>query len=171
MDLNENINKIPQDQLSFYIKHGKKVNSINGFKAKPLLKYSFKIVKYEVPTLINQGKFVELAKLLLDGKTGVLNATILLNFVLWVINEIENINQIEQNNLNSEPDNDMINSGINQLDVFGYLNVVDTLAGGDILKWESILALPYENVLDKMIKNTIESKIQKNYQKLISKKK
>jgi hypothetical protein len=88
-----------------------------------------------------------------------------------VINEIENINQIEQNNLNSEPDNDMINSGINQLDVFGYLNVVDTLAGGDILKWESILALPYENVLDKMIKNTIESKIQKNYQKLISKKK
>lgn len=168
---NKSIANIPQDKLRLILKHGKRSNILNDIECKPLIQFSFQIVKFDVPELLKNQKYVELAKLLFDGKIGILNANKLLNFVLWVLDEIENINKIESNNLQSNPDTDLVVAGINNLDVFGYLNVVDTLAGGDILKWENILKLPYNNVLDKMIKNNIENKIQKNYQKIISKKK
>lgn len=169
--INKSIANIPQEQLQLILKHGKRSNTINKIECKPLIQFSFQIVKFDVSDLLKNQKYVELAKLLFDDKIGVLNANNLLNFVLWVLDEIENINKIESNNLQSNPDTDLVVAGINNLDVFGYLNVVDTLAGGDILKWEQILELPYNNVLDKLIKNNIENKIQKNYQKIISKKK
>jgi hypothetical protein len=171
MGLNKKIKSIPKYELEFYLKHGAKINSINGFVAKPLLKYSFKIVKYDLPELLQKGDFIGVAKLLLDGKIGILNVNILLNFVLWVFGQIENINNIEKKFLTTTPEADLVNAGINDLDIFGYQNVVDNLAGGDILKYNDILNISYENILDKLIRNNIESRIQKNYQKIISKKK
>ena len=169
--IDQSIINIPEEQLQLILKHGLRSNIINGIACKPLIQFSFQIVKFDVPNLLKEQKYVDLAKLLFDGKIGILNANNLLNFVLWVLDEVEYINKIESINLQTTPDADLINAGINQLDMFGYLNVVDMLTDGDMTKDEEILAKPYNNVLDKMIMNHMKGKVNKNYQKIISKKK
>lgn len=171
MELNQLILQIPAEEMEFILKHGERINGINEIKSKPLLQFSFEIVKYELPELLKNNDFVGVSKLLLGDNIRNVNINNLLNFVLWVLAEIDDINNLESTYLNSEPDIDLLMAGIKDLDVFGYINVVDTLAQGDILKWDEILKLPYQRVFDKMLKNNIENRIQRNYQKIISKKK
>ncbi|WP_166727706.1 hypothetical protein [Mucilaginibacter gilvus] len=42
------------------------------------------------------------------------------------------------------------------------------MAGGDITKWNEILAMPYERVLTKLLLNKTEAEYQKRYGELIS---
>lgn len=81
------------------------------------------------------------------------------------INEIENqfkyLRELESK-LQTDVDNDLVASGIDELNVFGDLNVIDALAGGDILKWEKVLELSYEDVYNKLLKNKKENDIKRN---------
>ncbi|MBD1394596.1 hypothetical protein [Mucilaginibacter glaciei] len=51
---------------------------------------------------------------------------------------------------------------------FKYINTVNSLAGGDITKWESILAMPYERILTKLLLNKTEAEYQKRYMEMSS---
>jgi len=66
---------------------------------------------------------------------------------------------------------DLVKAGVSELDQFGELNVIDNLAGGDILKWKKVEKLPYYMVFDKLHKNAVETKIQRNYNKILISKK
>jgi hypothetical protein len=54
-----------------------------------------------------------------------------------------------------------LNAGIRDLDILGDIATIDNLAGGDILKWNQIIELPYSMIFDKQLKNTIEHRISK----------
>ena len=47
------------------------------------------------------------------------------------------------------------------------MNAVNSLAGGDVLKWDLVLAMPYERYLTKLLLNKTESEYQKKYSKLM----
>lgn len=47
------------------------------------------------------------------------------------------------------------------------MNTVDALAGGDILKWESIQQLPYEKVYVKLLMNKTSADYQEKYHEII----
>ena len=44
-----------------------------------------------------------------------------------------------------------LTAGIGSFEKFSYINTVNALAGGDITKWNLILAMPYERVLTKLL--------------------
>jgi hypothetical protein len=41
------------------------------------------------------------------------------------------------------------------------------LAGGDITKWEIVLAMPYERILTKLLLNKTEAEYQKRYSEMM----
>lgn len=55
-------------------------------------------------------------------------------------------------------------------DQFGIMNTVDSLAGGDILKYEKVLRMDYNTVFAKMFRNKLEGLYQENYRKILEKK-
>lgn len=48
-----------------------------------------------------------------------------------------------------------------KLEIFKELNIIDSIAGGDVLKWEAIQEQPYWNIFLKMLKTQEENKIEK----------
>lgn len=61
-------------------------------------------------------------------------------------------------------------AGIAAFEQFGFYNTVNVLAGGDVLKWTSILNLPYEMVYLKMLLNKTEQGYNKKWHELNEKK-
>jgi hypothetical protein len=58
-------------------------------------------------------------------------------------------------------------AGISAFAEFKYINTINSLAGGDITKWDTILAMPYERVLTKLLLNKTEAAYQKRYSELL----
>ncbi|GAA3994579.1 hypothetical protein [Mucilaginibacter dorajii] len=57
-------------------------------------------------------------------------------------------------------------AGIQSFEKFKYINTINSLAGGDITKWDTILNMPYERVLTKLLLNKTEAEYQKRYMEL-----
>ncbi|GGH03643.1 hypothetical protein GCM10007352_06380 [Mucilaginibacter phyllosphaerae] len=57
-------------------------------------------------------------------------------------------------------------AGVHAFEKFRYINTVNALAGGDITKWNQILAMPYERILTKLLLNKTEAEYQKRYGEL-----
>ena len=68
MNYNEQIKSIPNDKMELIIKFGVRSNSINNIECKPLIDFSYKIVKVEVPELLKENKYIEIARLLFKKK-------------------------------------------------------------------------------------------------------
>lgn len=87
----------------------------------------------------------------------------------FIKNELEEIGNIEVNELSDEDDFDINIEAVNakeRMSRFGVLNTIDSLANGDILKWEQIQKLPYLTVLSKLIMDNLKNKIQKEISEL-----
>ena len=59
-------------------------------------------------------------------------------------------------------------AGVQAFEKFKYINTVNSLASGDITKWDTILAMPYERVLTKLLLNKTEAEYQRRYSELIN---
>lgn len=69
---------------------------------------------------------------------------------------------MELNELSEEPDADWeLAGGSEKMGRFGILNILDSLAGGDITKWETIENLPYMTVFSKLRMNKTMTQIQR----------
>lgn len=162
--------------LSVIVKSGKRTNKILGIEFEQLIYFPYWFVKVEVKELLLKGQFSELILLLLKEKGKELTLielskekhNELFSFVLWIKDEIEQISKLELEYLQSEPNNDMVNAGLRDFDELGEINTIDNLAGGDILKWDQIKKLPYHQVFDKLRKQTLETKFNKRYQKILA---
>lgn len=58
-------------------------------------------------------------------------------------------------------------AGIQTFEKFKYVNTINALAGGDITKWDTILNMPYERVLTKLLLNKTEAEYQKRYNEIL----
>jgi len=59
-------------------------------------------------------------------------------------------------------------AGIAAFEPFRYIDTVNALAGGDVSRWDAIMALPYDRVLTKLLLNKTEAAYQKRYSELLS---
>lgn len=165
---------VDSDLYNFVKKYGKRTNTLFGVELEPLIYFSYGFVKIDLPSLLNENNIDEIINIICDIKdisVKKITDKEKISLTLWLIDELEAIGSLEQNYLSSNPEPELIASGIDELNIFGELNIIDSLAGGDILKWEQVKQLPYHSIFDKLRKDNIERKINKNYNKIISKKK
>lgn len=164
---------ITPSQFEILLKTGKRNNVLFGYEVPMLIKLPYWMVKVEIVTYLKENNINELLHLFVEHlkiKPKEIDYKEIISFVLWIKDEVEKIYKLEEAYLSSPTDNDMLAAGVKELDELGELNVIDSLAQGNILKWEKIKQLPYEMVFEKLRKSTLESKINKAYHKVISQK-
>lgn len=176
--LEQTLSEADVTDLSVIVKSGKRTNRIFDIDFEQLIYFPYWFVKVEVKDLLFSGNYSELILLLLKKKDRLLtleelskqNHKELFSFVLWVKDEFELITKLEIEYLSSEPDNDLINAGIKELDELGEFNTIDNL----VKDWcgaythEEIKKMPYHFIFDKLRKQTIESKFTKRYHKILA---
>lgn len=175
MKLNESILHIPPEDFRYLLKYSSRSNKIAGITCKDLIYLPYWDVKVELPAMVDAADFEGIIRLLKKhnkpsawNRLKPNNTTLqkVIPFICWVRDSLEQIITLEREYLTSQPDNDLINAGIESLNELGDMNVIDMLAQGDILKWNMIKRLPYHDVFDKLRKNKLEGDIQKRYQKI-----
>lgn len=167
-------NKITNQEFEIVKRFGKRSNILFGVEVPMLIYMPYRFVKIDLPDLLSEGNIQELIELICKQRSIEKKETKtsdIISFILWITDEFEAIQKLEQSHLSSAPDPDMIAAGSSELSQLGEINVIDQLAGGDILKWELVEQLPYHKVFDKLKKTTVENKVNKAYQQIISKKK
>ena len=92
-------------------------------------------------------------------------------FYRYIYSEVERINNIENILLSYEPTNEEIEAGMDGMAKFSAIIQIDALAGGDVLKYESIRKLTYEDGLTKLALDKERNEYQKRYMKIITRKK
>lgn len=158
----------------FIVRFGKPSDEVQGYKSKPFIFLPFGVVKVQLPELLKQDPEKAIKCILecqynnVDISKATANETA--SFILWIKEQVDFINTKEAENLQSTPEPELLASGVTKLNEFGAMAIVDSLAGGDILKYDDILALPYHKVYQKMKLDKVNSDIRKKYEKIISKK-
>lgn len=171
--LNKKLSSISQEDFSFLIKNGKRSQILCNFDFESLIYTKFGFLKETLPDLFAKNDFEQLFYLMLqDRKQFVFLADVqkievnhAMSFILWLIDEMKTIRELESTYLRSDPDVKLLQAGINKLDQFGLMNTLDSLSKGDVLKYDEVRKLPYNIVFDKqyleVTKNDIEKKLSK----------
>ena len=89
---------------------------------------------------------------------------------LWIANQFKEMMETEIEQLSFELGEDEKEAGAEDLQEFGYVVALDGLAGGDILKYDEYLRLPYAKVFRKLCLDKTRYEINKNMQKNASRK-
>ena len=69
------------------------------------------------------------------------------------------IKEKEKEAFGNNPGIDLVKAGIHKLNIFGNYNLISNLTGGDILKEELVMSLPYVRCLQFMAKKRVESEM------------
>ncbi len=89
----------------------------------------------------------------------------------YVVKELTAIIETEQKTLTGSHKSEMIQAGVEKLKQFGVLTTIDSLAGGNVLKWQSILEERYSTVYTKMYMNKVRSEVEERYSEIMERKK
>lgn len=167
--------KIQYQDLDLIFKFGKSSNKIGTYESKPFIELPYGLVKIDIPHFIKENDFENCIKEILlsqydEVDLSSVEANEVIAFILWVREQLEFIYHIETTYLHTEPKPELLASGIQRLDEFGAMTTIDNLAGGDILKYEKIKALPYSEVYQKLKLDKIQAEIREQYEKIITEK-
>lgn len=176
--LNDVLSQIPEEDFKFIVANGRRTSKLDGFDFHDATFFSIKFLKQTIPNLIKIGNFDKLiAECFIDRGIGYqtnyvqwLKPNECLSFILWLKDEMESIAKMEEQYLSSEPDPETIQAGVRDLEVFGLTNIIDQLADGDILKWEQVGKIPYNQCFDKLYKTKLENNFQRKLNEIRSKK-
>lgn len=169
MGFNEKVAQIKPDDFGFIVKNGKRSSVLNNFDFESLCYNSYKFVKQDAPEIINSGDFRKLIKecfcdrkiFIFDVDIDYLDFNDCLYFVLWINDQIKYWNEMEREHLSREPEMDLIAAGINEMDIFGDLNVTDSIAiKYGLTPWE-VEGWSYQRVFDIQLKSKKEAEFQK----------
>jgi hypothetical protein len=89
---------------------------------------------------------------------------------LWIAHQFKDMMEIEIEQLSFDMDNEEKEAGAEELQDFGYVVALDGLAGGDVLKYDAYLKLPYSKVFRKLCLDKTRYEINKNMQNNASRK-
>lgn len=90
--------------------------------------------------------------------------------MIFITNEVDKVIKMEQQHWNAEPtdhDAKLQQAGVKELEQFGDLPMIDSLAGGDILRYNDIEKLNYLEVHYILWYRAIQTNIQNRFQKLM----
>lgn len=171
--LNQELSKISQYDFNFLIKNGKRSSILLNFDFESLIYLKWGLLKETLPDLFVKNDFEQLFFLMLKDRglhpflidVQRIDVNKAMSFILWIIDEMKTIRELESQYLRSDPDVKLLQAGINKLDQFGLLNTLDNLAKGDILKYDSIRELRYNVVFDKQYLEVTKAEIEKKLAK------
>ena len=172
--LNQQLSNIQQEDFNFLVKNGKRSSKLLNFDFESLIYLKWGLLKEVLPDLFSKNDFEQLFFLMLKDRglhpfyIDVQNIDVnkAMSFILWMLDEMKTIRDLESMYLRSDPDVKLLQAGINKLDQFGLMNTLDNLAKGDILKYDSIRQLPYNVVFDKQYMEVVKSDIEKKLSKI-----
>lgn len=84
--------------------------------------------------------------------------------------QLAEVHKWEKENLNFKATTEQMRAGIDKFNQFGRTNTIDTLANGDLLKYEDVLKMDVNTVLTKLKRMKIEGDYQRNYSQIMSEK-
>lgn len=163
-----------QKEFDFLIKNGKRNNVAMGYEAKGLHLLPYQFVKHTLASFVESLDFTGLILTYLrysghnvfDYEIENLAPNDGMALVCWIFDEYNAIIKLENEYLKGDPDPDLYRAGINRLNQFGDMCLIDALSDGDLLKHDIIRSQPYYVIFDKQLKGMIEGEIQKSLQKI-----
>ena len=93
-----------------------------------------------------------------------------MRFVFWVIDELESIKDLEEQYLGGNPNADLLQAGISELNMLGEFVSLDNLAMGDLTKYEKIKKMPYNEVFAKKLLQKRTADIQERLRDILKNK-
>lgn len=173
--LEHTLSRLSEEEMKILAANSVRSNVLIGKTIAPLDDHGYWLVKVEVPELLMAGKLTELIQKFTDASIEDIckqRHAELFSFVMWVKDELEALFKLEKDYLSTEPDIDLINAGIRELDKLGEFNTIDNL----VKEWQGaythdeVKAMKYDFIFSKLLKNTIEGKVGKQYSKTQSEK-
>lgn len=172
--LNQKLSSISQEDFNFLIKNGKRSSKLINFDFESLIYLKWGLLKEALPDLFARNDFEQLFFLMLKDRgqhpflidCQKIEANEAISFILWIIDELKTIRELESNYLSADPDIKFLQAGGNNLNKFGLMNTLDNLAKGDVLKYDLIRELPYNVVFDKQYLEVTKSEIEKKLSKI-----
>lgn len=160
-------------------KFSQRLKGIAGIEMESIVGLTYRQLKEEIPDLFARNEYERAMLIVLRTKKKRLKFAKVkrvdnyskLKFLFWIQDQYKMINQLEAQYLSLPPDPKMVAAGIDELNELGDTNIIDALAGGDILKWEAVKDLSYEMIFDKQRKSTIEALIDRRATKNAKQKK
>ena len=153
----------------------KRSNTLLGIEADELPEMQWGRVK-EIQEAMGDGDIISAVLKTLEHKKVIniqlilgLEYKIFLYFCSWLSEQLENISNMEAQ-LIGETNEDLNEAGVADLNKFGWLNALDSLAGNDITKWQQVYELPYKDVYIKLLKDKETADIQARYQDIMKRK-
>jgi len=146
-----------RDKVDFVLQYGD-FKPVDLFKIGDILDATFGFVK-GAQEAINYGTMTwEKYISLLTDHRGLKESHIyaksvyrLMGSQLWLKEAIETVNELESDNLGGTPKPDEIAAGVDRFNKFKTFPQFDSLAGGDVLKYEQIEKLPYSICFTKLM--------------------
>jgi len=172
--LNQKLSSISQEDFNFLIKNGKRNSKLFNFDFESLIYLKWGLLKETLPDLFDKNDFEQLFYLMLqDRKQFVFLADVqkievnqAMSFILWLIDEMKTIRELESTYLRSDPDVKLLQAGINKLDQFGIKNTLFNLGGKDPEKHKVIRNTPYNEIFDIQYYGVITGEIEKALAKI-----
>lgn len=85
----------------------------------------------------------------------------------FIAEQLKNISEREANLLKSEVTHEQKLAGIENFNQLGHFNTIDMIAGGDVLKYETVLALDYNTIFNKLFLSNLTTKFERKYSEIM----
>lgn len=159
------------EELIFALKYSKRTRPRDVYNIGKLTGRTFYEVKELQRLLYDENGFTQAIKFVLD-LSGKKDPEIFEFFAFfnYCKAEIERITEMESNALAYTPTTDEERAGIDRFNKFGYLTAIDSLAGGNVLKWAEIRNIEYETAFTKLMIDKEKSEFDKALFKIQSSK-
>lgn len=172
--LNSKLSRINQNDFDFLIKNGKRSSKLFNFDFESLIYLKWGLLKETLPELFVKNDFETLFFLMLKdrGQNWFLidiqriEVSKAMSFILWIIDEIKSIKELESTYLKADPDIKLLQAGINNLDKFGIKNTLDNLAKGIVWDYDKVRNTMYVEIFDKQYMEVTKSEIEKKLAKI-----
>lgn len=167
--------KISQEQLTLMLTYGKPNNRIGEFESKPFVLLPYGLIKKDLPNLQKKELVKETIELVMKSQHPMfdidkVSEVELVSFLLWIKEQQEFIKNIEEQKLQTEPEPEMLASGIHRLNEFGIAPTVEKIAKDWNYTPEQVEKTPYFKIYEKMKLDKVQGEINKAYQKIIEEK-
>lgn len=174
---NDNFNIKDQDynDLNLMLKFGKSSNRIGKYESKPFIELPYGLIKKDLPAYQKQELIGESIELIMqnqfpDFEIKKTSGNDVIGFLLWIKEQQEFIKNIEEANLQSDPEPEMLAAGIHKLNEFGIAPMMEKIAKDWNYTPEQVEQTEYFKIYEKMKLDKVQGEINKNYQKIIEEK-
>jgi hypothetical protein len=103
----------------------------------------------------------------IDEKIKLLPASVVFASIKYLFEKIKELSERESELLKSEVTPEQKRAGISMFDQLGEFNTIDLIAGGDVLKYDAVLRIDYNTILNKLFKLNLSSKFERNYNEIL----